>query len=136
MNKDHILIVKKKQYQKRSYIDVRPTTPCILASIAVGSKQVTPLDLEAEAYDWTDCGTVQNVLLGSVRSHVPAQPAARQSFSYTWAAAGWGELYMFMYRRPTLCTLDIAVDFLKSLEIAVVWGGGVVLGYCAYIISL
>ena len=30
----------------------------------------------------------------------------------------------FMYRRPTLCTLHIAVDFLKSLEIAVVWGGG------------
>ncbi len=29
-----------------------------------------------------------------------------------------------MYRRPTLCTLHIAVDFLKSLEIAVVWGGG------------
>jgi len=28
-----------------------------------------------------------------------------------------------MYRRPTLCTLHIAVDFLKSLEIAVVWGG-------------
>jgi len=25
-----------------------------------------------------------------------------------------------MYRRPTLCTLHIAVDFLKSLEIAVV----------------
>jgi hypothetical protein len=43
---------------------------------------------------------------------------------------------VFMYRRPTLCTLHIAVDFLKSLEIAVVWGGGVVLGYCAYIISL
>ncbi len=30
----------------------------------------------------------------------------------------------FMYRRPTLCTLHIAVDFLKFLEIAVVWGGG------------
>ncbi len=29
-----------------------------------------------------------------------------------------------MYRRPTLCTLHIAVDFLKSLEIAVIWGGG------------
>jgi hypothetical protein len=44
----------------------------------------------------------------------------------------------FMYRRPTLCTLHIAVDFLKSLEIAVVWGGGggVVLGFWAYIISL
>jgi hypothetical protein len=34
-----------------------------------------------------------------------------------------------MYRRPTLCTLHIAVDFLKSLKIAVVWGWGVVLGY-------
>ncbi len=30
----------------------------------------------------------------------------------------------FMYRRPTLCTLHIAVDFLKSLKIAVVLGGG------------
>jgi hypothetical protein len=29
-----------------------------------------------------------------------------------------------MYRRPTLCTLHIAVDFLQSLKIAVVWGGG------------
>ncbi len=42
----------------------------------------------------------------------------------------------FMYRRPTLCTLHIAVDFLKSMKIAVVWGGGVLLGYSAYIISL
>ncbi len=33
-----------------------------------------------------------------------------------------------MYRRPTLYPLEIAVDFLKSLQIAVVWGG-VVLGY-------
>ncbi len=34
-------------------------------------------------------------------------------------------VYYFMYRRPTLCTLNIAVDFLKSLKIAVVfWGGG------------
>ncbi len=29
-----------------------------------------------------------------------------------------------MYRRPTLCTLHIAVDFFKSLKIAVVLGGG------------
>ncbi len=29
-------------------------------------------------------------------------------------------LILFMYRRPTLCTLHIAVDFLKSLKIAVV----------------
>ncbi len=28
---------------------------------------------------------------GAVCSHVPAQPAARQSFSYKWGAAGWGE---------------------------------------------
>ncbi len=42
----------------------------------------------------------------------------------------------FMDRRPTLCTLHIAVDFLKSRKIAVVWGGGVLLGYRAYIISL
>ncbi len=32
--------------------------------------------------------------------------------------------FTFMYRRPTLCTLHIAVDFLKSLKIAVVLGGG------------
>jgi hypothetical protein len=42
---------------------------------------------------------------------------------------------VFMYRRPTLCTLHIAVDFLKFLKIAVVWGG-VLLGYSAYIMSL
>ena len=34
-----------------------------------------------------------------------------------------------MYRRPTLYPLEIAVDFLKSPSIAVVWGGGGVLGY-------
>jgi hypothetical protein len=46
-------------------------------------------------------------------------------------------IMFFMYRRPTLCTLPIAVDFLKSLKIAVVFlGGGVLLGYSAYIISL
>jgi hypothetical protein len=28
-----------------------------------------------------------------------------------------------MYRRPILCTLHVAVDFLKFLKIAVVWGG-------------
>jgi hypothetical protein len=40
------------------------------------------------------------------------------------------QLKNFIYRRPTLYLLEIAVDFLKSLEIAVVWGGGVVLlGY-------
>jgi hypothetical protein len=39
----------------------------------------------------TDCGTAQTVLLGGVRSHVPARPAARQSFSYKWGAEGWGE---------------------------------------------
>jgi hypothetical protein len=32
--------------------------------------------------------------------------------------------FAHLCRRPTLCTLHIAVDFLKSLKIAVVWGGG------------
>jgi hypothetical protein len=40
---------------------------------------------------WTDCGTVQTVLLGAVRSHALARPAAWQSFSYKLEAAGWGE---------------------------------------------
>jgi hypothetical protein len=43
-----------------------------------------------------DCGTVQTVLLRAVRSHVPARPAPRQSFSYNWGAAVWGGKYMFM----------------------------------------
>ena len=30
---------------------------------------------------------------------------------------------IFMYRIPILCTLHVAVDFLKFLKIAVVWGG-------------
>ncbi len=34
---------------------------------------------------------MQTVLLGAVQSHVPAQPAAKQNFSYKWGAAGWGE---------------------------------------------
>jgi len=42
----------------------------------------------------------------------------------------------FMYRRPTLCTLHIAVDFLKSLEIAVVWGGGGTGILCIYYIPV
>jgi len=41
-----------------------------------------------------------------------------------------------MYRRPILCALHVAVDFLKFLKIAVVWGGGLLLGHSAYIISL
>ncbi len=40
------------------------------------------------------------------------------TFMLLWA------IYIFMYRRPTLYTLHIAVDFLKSLRIAVVWGEG------------
>ncbi len=36
----------------------------------------------------------------------------------------FGVIIYFMYRRPTLCTLHIAVNFLKSLKIAVVWGEG------------
>jgi len=39
----------------------------------------------------TACGSVQTVLLGAVRSHVLARPAARQSFSYTLGAAGCGD---------------------------------------------
>jgi hypothetical protein len=42
----------------------------------------------------------------------------------------------FMYRRPTLCTLHIAADFLKSLEIAVVWGGGGTGIMCIYYIPV
>jgi hypothetical protein len=34
-------------------------------------------------------------------------------------------LLKFMYRRPILCTLYGAVDFLKVLKIAVLGGGGV-----------
>jgi hypothetical protein len=42
-----------------------------------------------------------------------------------------------MYRRPTLCTLHIAVDFLKSLKIAVVLGGGGATGIkCIYYIPV
>jgi hypothetical protein len=40
---------------------------------------------------WTDCGTEQTVLLGAVRSHVTARPAAMESFCSKWGAAGWGE---------------------------------------------
>jgi hypothetical protein len=34
------------------------------------------------------------------------------------------QVHFFMYRRPILCTLHGAVDFLKFLKIAVVGGGG------------
>ncbi len=54
--------------------------------------------MEAEADTrQTLCGTVQTVLLGAVRSHLPALPAARQIFSYKWGASGWGECHMFMF---------------------------------------
>ncbi len=33
-------------------------------------------------------------------------------------------VYVFMNRRPRLCTLHVAVDFLKFPKIAVVGGGG------------
>ncbi len=47
-----------------------------------------------------------------------------------------GHLYntFFMYWRPILWTLYGAVDFLKVLKIAVVWGG-VLLVHSAYIMS-
>ncbi len=55
----------------------------------------------------TDC------VVGGVRSHVPARPAARQSFSCKWGAAGWGEsmylcltgVLLWLPRRPpwTVC---------------------------------
>jgi hypothetical protein len=38
----------------------------------------------------TGRGTAQTVLFGTVRSHVLAWPAARESLSYKWGAAGWG----------------------------------------------
>ncbi len=38
----------------------------------------------------TDCGTIQNVLLGAVHSRVLVPPAAWQIFSYKWGAAGRG----------------------------------------------
>ncbi len=48
---------------------------------------VFKIGLAAEAY-----GTGQTVLLGAVRSHVPARPAARQIFSYLmWELLAGGE---------------------------------------------
>jgi hypothetical protein len=35
--------------------------------------------------------TVETALLWDVRSHVLSRPAARQSFSYEWGVAGWGQ---------------------------------------------
>jgi hypothetical protein len=49
---------------------------------------LTLLEAEYRTY-W--CTVQYSVLLGTVRSHVQARPAARQSFSYIWGAAGWGE---------------------------------------------
>ncbi len=53
------------------------------------------------------------------------------------------KITVFMYRRPILCTLHVAVDFLKFPKIAVVWGGGGsywdighIVGSCTYIITL
>jgi hypothetical protein len=50
-------------------------------------------------------------------------PPTRAGYTPALAQSRLEERYSFMYRRPTLCTLHIAVDFLKSLKIAVVWGG-------------
>ncbi len=58
-----------------SYIDVRPNTPFSLAWLVAGS-----------FWYWTDYGTIQTVLLGAAPSHVPAPPAARQSFGCKWGA--------------------------------------------------
>jgi hypothetical protein len=70
------------------------------------------------------CGLTPNVhihvsmtdlLIPTIKSAYSARKYADRSWEYTC---------MFMYRRPTLCTLHIALDFLKLLKIAVVWGGG------------
>ena len=47
---------------------------------------------------------MQTVLLGAVRTHVPARPAAGQSFCYKWVAASWVEWYMFMFDWSALTT--------------------------------
>ena len=58
--------------------------------------------------------------LSKVHSHVPAQPAALQIFSYNWGAAGWGEWHMFIYvpERSFMYTLQYPVDFAKRLFFA------------------
>jgi hypothetical protein len=66
-----------------------------------GSKQVSPL--EAEAYCTGQTVVPYRIMLsGTVRSHVPAQPVSRQSFSFKWGAAGWGEKYTFFYSTGVL----------------------------------
>ncbi len=35
-------------------------------------------------------------------THVPARPAAGQSFCYKWGAASWGEWHMFMFDSSAL----------------------------------
>ena len=60
--------------QKR-FIHRNLTQNAILPGLA-GSRHVTLLEAEAN-------NAGKTVLLGAVCSHVPAQPAARQSFSYT-----------------------------------------------------
>jgi hypothetical protein len=76
--------------------------------------------LETEAYGTGQTVVpyrVQTELLGAVRSHVPARPASRQSFSYKWGVAGWGELYMFMFDWSALMTPHKAtLDSLRTLS--------------------
>ncbi len=67
--------------QNVSYIDFRPNTPRSLALLVAGR---TTLGGGSLWYP-TDCGTVQTMLLGAVRCHVPAQPAAQRIFSNKWS---------------------------------------------------
>jgi hypothetical protein len=66
------------------------------------------------------------------------QPKNIEGEYWTGLHSSRGEIYTFYVpeRRPILCTLHGAVDFLKFLKIAVVGGWGVLLGHSAYIISL
>ena len=63
---------------------------------------------------------VQTVLLGAVRSHVPARPAFRQSFTDKWGVVGWGKQNMFMFDWSALMTLQKAtLDSVSAVTLGI-----------------
>jgi hypothetical protein len=71
-----------------SYTDVHRTR--YVAGLA-HNRHVTLLEVEAFGTRQTYCCTVQTVLLGAVCFHVRVRPDVRQSLSYKWGVASWGE---------------------------------------------
>ncbi len=108
--------IQRQMSSKTFHMNLWPGNAACLSACVAGSRHVNSLRGESLLYQ-TDCCTVQNVFLGAACSHVPARPAARQSFIFKWGAPGWGKQYMFIFDWSSLFNPQKAtLDSLRTLS--------------------